>query len=119
MPKSHAFKRLRRVSSLGPEISLESIRAELESILSSKTFRVATGQKDLLRFVVDETLANRADLLKEYWIGVKVFRRGESFDPRMSSIVRLEARKLRASLAKYFETEGAKDHVCVEIPKGG
>jgi TolB-like protein/tetratricopeptide (TPR) repeat protein len=119
MPKSHAFKRLRRVSSLGPEISLESIRAELESILSSKTFRVATGQKDLLRFVVDETLANRADLLKEYWIGVKVFRRGESFDPRMSSIVRLEARKLRASLAKYFETEGAKDRVCVEIPKGG
>ena len=119
MPKSHAFKRLRHVPSRDPEISLESIRAELESILSSKTFRVATGQKDLLRFVVDETLANRADLLKEYWIGVKVFRRGESFDPRMSSIVRLEARKLRASLAKYFETEGAKDRVCVEIPKGG
>jgi TolB-like protein/Tfp pilus assembly protein PilF len=119
MSKSHAFKRLRRVPSLGPEISLESIRAELESILSSKTFRVATGQKDLLRFVVDETLANRADLLKEYWIGVKVFRRGESFDPRMSSIVRLEARKLRASLAKYFETEGVQDRVCVEIPKGG
>ena len=119
MSKTHAFKRLRRVPSLGPEISLESIRAELESILSSKTFRVATGQKDLLRFVVDETLANRADLLKEYWIGVKVFRRGESFDPRMSSIVRLEARKLRASLAKYFETEGVQDRVCVEIPKGG
>src|SRR5665213_113126 len=119
MPKSHAFKGLRQVPSPGPEISLESIRAELESILSSKTFRVAMGQKELLRFVVDETLANRADLLKEYWIGVKVFRRGESFDPRMSSIVRLEARKLRASLAKYFETEGAKDRVCVEIPKGG
>jgi TolB-like protein/tetratricopeptide (TPR) repeat protein len=110
---------MRRLPSLGPEISLESIRKELESILSSKTFRVATGQKDLLRFVVDETLANRADLLKEYWIGVKVFRRGESFDPRMSSIVRLEARKLRASLAKYFETEGVQDRVCVEIPKGG
>jgi TolB-like protein/Tfp pilus assembly protein PilF len=119
MLKSHVFKRLRQVPALDPHVSLESIRAELESILSSKTFRVATGQKDLLRFVVDETLANRADLLKEYWIGVKVFRRGESFDPRMSSIVRLEARKLRASLAKYFETEGAKDHVCVEIPKGG
>ena len=119
MPRSHAFKRLRQVPSRDPEISLDSIRAELESILSSKTFRVATGQKDLLRFVVDETLANRADLLKEYWIGVKVFRRGESFDPRMSSIVRLEARKLRASLARYFETEGTKDRVCVEIPKGG
>ena len=119
MPKSHSSSNWRHVPARDPEISLESIRAELESILSSKTFRVATGQKDLLRFVVDETLANRADLLKEYWIGVKVFRRGESFDPRMSSIVRLEARKLRASLAKYFETEGAKDRVCVEIPKGG
>jgi adenylate cyclase len=36
-----------------------------------------------------------------------VFGRDPSFDPRHSSIVRTEARKLRARLAKYYRIEGS------------
>jgi TolB-like protein/Flp pilus assembly protein TadD len=119
MRESHYLNRPRLAAGGNAELSPESISAELAVILSSRTFRMANAQKNLLRFVVQETLENRAHLLKEYWIGVKVFHRGESFDPRMSSIVRLEARKLRANLARYFETEGAGDQLRIEIPKGG
>ena len=67
---------------------------------------------------MEEALADRGHLLKEYPIGVEVFHRGESFDPRINAIVRLEARKLRSRLAKYYELEGTGDPICIEIPKG-
>ena len=101
-----------------PALPPAPIRAELERVLSSRTFRVASGQKNLLRFVVEEALADRGHLLKEYPIGVEVFHRGDSFDPRINAIVRLEARKLRSRLAKYYELEGTGDPICIEIPKG-
>jgi len=101
-----------------PALPPAPIRVELERVLSSRTFRVASGQKNLLRFVVEEALADRGHLLKEYPIGVEVFHRGESFDPRINAIVRLEARKLRSRLAKYYELEGTGDPICIEIPKG-
>ena len=103
---------------ISPAMPPAPIRVELERVLSSRTFRVASGQKNLLRFVVEEALADRGHLLKEYSIGVEVFHRGDSFDPRINAIVRLEARKLRSRLAKYYELEGTGDPICIEIPKG-
>jgi hypothetical protein len=47
-----------------------------------------------------------------------VFGRDPSFDPRHSSIVRTEARKLRARLAKYYRIEGREDPVRIELPLG-
>src|SRR5436190_6491869 len=85
---------------------LTEIRSQLSKILSSQTFRSAEGQRAFLRFAVEETLAGRGESLKEYTIGTEAFSRGESFDPRLDPIVRTQARKLRARLNKYFETEG-------------
>lgn len=94
------------------------IRSQLCKILSSQTFRSAEGQRAFLRFAVEETIAGRGELLKEYTIGTEAFGRGESFDPRLDPIVRTQARKLRARLSKYFETEGALDALRIELPKG-
>lgn len=57
-------------------------------------------------------------MIKEYSVGIEVFHRGDAFDPRMDNIVRAEARKLRARLAKYYATEGSADQVRFEFPKG-
>src|SRR5204862_2814563 len=83
------------------------IRGQLSKILSSQTFRSAEGQRAFLRFAVEETIAGRGELLKEYTIGTEAFGRGEAFDPRLDPIVRTQARKLRVRLSKYFETEGS------------
>jgi hypothetical protein len=42
-----------------------------------------------------------------------------SFDPRIDTNVRTEARRLRAKLAEYYESEGAADGLRIDLPKGG
>jgi TolB-like protein/tetratricopeptide (TPR) repeat protein len=111
-----------RVGETQPEyahgFALESIRSGLERILGSRTFRSAQSQKEFLRYVVEQTLANRGSCLKEYMVGAEALGRGEDFDPRLDPIVRTQARKLRARLAKYYETEGRDDPLRIEFRKG-
>jgi len=94
------------------------VREQLAKILASRTFKSAEGQRAFLRYTVEEVLAGRGPEIKEYLIGVEVFHRGEAFDPRLDPIVRTQARKLRAKLDKYYETEGARDALRVDLPKG-
>jgi serine/threonine-protein kinase len=72
-----------------------------------------------LAFIVEESLAGRGDILKEYPIGVDVFGKDSSFDPRMDPIVRVQARRLRIRLATYYRDEGHGDGIVIELPKGG
>jgi TolB-like protein/tetratricopeptide (TPR) repeat protein len=71
-----------------------------------------------LRFTVERAVAGQPDQLKEYIIGVEVFDRKASYDPRVDPIVRVEARRLRSKLKTYYETEGLSDELIIEFPKG-
>lgn len=71
-----------------------------------------------LRFVVEESLNARDHGLKEYLIGVHVFDRAPSFDPRLDPIVRVEARRLRRKLAEYYERDGNLDPIRICFEKG-
>lgn len=100
-------------------LDTDVVLAELERLLQSQMFQNAKGQSKFLRFVVRESLEGRAGQLKEYLIGVEVFGRGESFDPRTNNIVRTEANRLRAKLAKFYEGDGHDSFVRIDLPKGG
>jgi TolB-like protein/Tfp pilus assembly protein PilF len=99
-------------------LSPDSVRFYLGKILASRSFSAAEGRSRFLRFIVEQTLQNRQDELKEYVIGVEAFARGESFDPKSDSIVRVEARKLRSKLGEYYQHEGRTDSVRIILPKG-
>ena len=75
-------------------------------MLASATFRQVGRLKRFLSFIVLETLLGRGDQLKEYVIGVQVFDKDSSFDPRADPIVRVQARRLRARLVRYYREEG-------------
>src|SRR5215207_5674009 len=94
-------------------------RAQLERVLTSVTFRQVDRLKRFLNFTVSEALAGRGDQLKEYVIGVQVFDKDSSFDPRADPIVRVQARRLRARLVRYYREEGGTDALVIELPKGG
>jgi TolB-like protein len=47
-----------------------------------------------------------------------VFDRPTDYDPRIDSIVRVEARRLRSKLAEYYEGPGAADPLVIRIEKG-
>lgn len=99
---------------LGREVELQ-----VERILASREFAQAERMCRFLRLVVARTLAGETAGLKEYSIGVEVFDRPESFDPGIDPIVRVEARRLREKLKRYYETAGRHDEVLIELPKGG
>ena len=106
---------LRATQSPKPEL----IRQELVRILQSDSFSRAGRLSRFLSFVVDQTLQGNSNRLKEYVLGVEVFDRKESFDPRLDPIVRVEAGRLRTKLQRYYQNEGRSDGIQIECPKGG
>src|SRR5262249_55639629 len=97
----------------------DKVAEQLNRILASKAFRQADRLKRFLSFIVEETIAGRGERLKEFVVGVEVFGKDETFDPRNDPIVRVQARRLRAQLARYYREEGAGDDLAIELPKGG
>ena len=95
-----------------------TVQAQLARVLASPIFASAERSRKFLEFVVRETLAGRAEDIKESLVAVVVFRKEASFDPRADSIVRVEARNLRSRLREYYATEGREDPVLIEVPKG-
>ena len=88
-------------------------------MLASPTFQQVDRLKRFLSFIVTETIAGRGDQLKEYVVGVQVFGKETSFDPRTDPIVRVQARRLRARMARYYRAEGQADETIIDLPKGG
>jgi adenylate cyclase len=97
----------------------DDVRRQLDRLLASAVFANAGRMSRFLKFVVEQTLAGEGERLKEYVIGVEVFDRDASYDPRLDSIVRVEAARLRSKLAEYYAGEGRDDAVVLRLPKGG
>jgi len=109
-----------RSATLQPDkVSDKVVRHQLSRILASKTFSQVERLKRFISFIVGETVGGRGGELKEYVIGVQVFGKEPSFDPRTDPIVRVQARRLRARLARFYRDEGHNDELIVDLPKGG
>ncbi len=102
-----------------PDLPAEVIARQLEKILASPVFAGSDRMIRFLRFTVEYALQGKAEEIKEYLIGVEVFDRKTSFDPRSDAVVRGEARRLRSKLMEYYEGEGRDDAVRIDFPKGG
>jgi len=96
----------------------ELIRNQVDRIASGRAFANSERMCRFLRYAVDYVLQGNSGRLKEYTVGVDIFDRDPSYDPRVDPIVRVEARRLRAKLAAYYENEGREDEVLIEFPKG-
>jgi hypothetical protein len=87
-------------------------------MLAAPTFRRKPRVSAFLEHAVRETLDGNEIRLKEYSIAVSVFGRPEDFDPRMDSIVRVEARRLRQTVDMYYRTDGADDPLLIQFRRG-
>src|ERR671910_2180960 len=99
---------------LGKEQKIE----QLEKVLHSRTLQNSENLKAFLRFVVEKTLADEDVQLKEYTIATEVFGRRSDYDPRIDSVVRVQAGRLRTKLQEYYAGEGKADEVIIDLPKG-
>jgi serine/threonine-protein kinase len=97
----------------------QAVLEALARVLGSEGFTRNERQSQFLRFLVEGELSGQHRDLKESVLAVEVFGRRADYDPRVDGIVRTEALRLRARLAKYYEAEGRDDAVVIELPKGG
>ncbi len=98
--------------------SQKECQREVQRILQSAPFRNAPMLQQLLQFLATKAIENSAESMKEYTIGVDVFGRPQDFDPKTDTIVRVQIHRLRQKLRDYYESEGVRDPVLIEIPKG-
>jgi tetratricopeptide (TPR) repeat protein len=96
-----------------------AVRDELERLLAGQCLRDSDLLRRFLRYVVEHTLAGEGDKLKEYRLGLEVFGRDDSFDPRIDPVVRMAARRLRGKLQECYDNGNVQSGVRIEVPKGG
>ena len=99
-------------------LSYTTIWSAVDRVRRSRTIRSSQRLIQLLTFVVDATLKGEASQVKETTIGVFVFGRSPDYDPKSDTIVRSQARRLRAKLKEYYNSEGSQDPVIIEVPVG-
>src|ERR1700761_7291211 len=93
----------------------QEVRAELERILASTPFAGSHRSQRFLRYVVENSLDDAHESLKEYAIAIEVFERDSSYDPSIDATVRVEASRLR----EYYADAGRNDPLVIDMPKGG
>jgi hypothetical protein len=98
----------------GPERCEEQVRR----ILQSATFRNAATLQQLFQFLALKTIAGTPEVLKEYTIGVEALGRRTDFDPKTDTIVRVQSHRLRLKLKEYYDVEGSRDQIVINVPKG-
>lgn len=97
----------------------DQIELALAHLEGSAAFRTSPRHRALLRHMVERVLRGDIAALKETLIAVQVFGRPvASFDPKLDSIVRVEARRLRARLKGYYREHSAGTPIRIELPVG-
>jgi serine/threonine-protein kinase len=88
----------------------------LEQVLASEPFAGVERPSRFLRHVVERAVRGQTPDLKESLLGIEVFGRDTSWNPRTDPIVRQEAARLRKRLARYYEHNSPA--VRIELPVG-
>lgn len=90
-------------------------RNQLVKVLESRTFKGAGQLSWLLGYLGEQTLAGKADDLKEYSLAEA--QGLTDYDPTTQSNVRKQIERLRQKLEDYRMNEGRLDDVIIDLPK--
>ena len=102
----------------GPRPSRAAVIEELQRILASADFDSTTRSRDFLDYAVTTVLSGHTEEVSQHAIAQTVFHRGPEFDPATDPIVRMQAGRVRRSLEHYYLTQGVKNPVEIQLPKG-
>jgi hypothetical protein len=94
------------------------VRSQLDKIVSDGRFAASKRYPQLLRYIVEQTLAQNEDDLKERTLGVEVFHRPPDYDTNLDPVVRLCAAEVRKRLAQYYQSPEHGDELRIELNPG-
>ncbi|MDR3726506.1 MAG: hypothetical protein P4K86_05640 [Terracidiphilus sp.] len=96
----------------------DAVLRELHEILASPHFCNSKRYPALLKYIVENTLAGKSDLLKERTIGVEVFDRPPTFDTNSDTVVRYTAGEVRKRLLLYYSESDRNSGIRISLPAG-
>ncbi len=103
----------------GLEARKSEIEQALERVLTGSSFRSSAQCQSLLRYIVEHSLSQENEMLRERVIGISVFGRPSNYDSGNDPIVRARAAEIRKRLAQhYMQGEGVNEEIRIEIPPG-
>lgn len=94
------------------------LQSEVDRLVASHVLHGSESLCKLLRYLGKQAVEHPGVPVKEYQIATEVFGRQANFDPQLDSMVRVQAGRLRAKLAEYYNSEGVNDRLVIEVPKG-
>jgi hypothetical protein len=94
------------------------LRAEADAVLADTVFRRSPVLSKLLRYLVEETAAGRANVLKSYAVAVDGLGRPENFDSAADSSARVQMVRLRKALESHYARYSPVDQQCLYLQPG-
>ena len=101
-----------------PARDQDAVQRQLESVLADPLFANSSRYPRFLRYVVEQTLAGRAQGLKERTIGIAVFHREADYDTNVDHVVRNVAAEVRKRLLQYYEHPAHEAALRIQLPPG-
>lgn len=100
------------------EAQRREARAELTDLLQWEEVARSPQLARFLQYVVEAALCGQVQNIKAYAIAVDVFGRPANFDPQGDPIVRVQARRLRSLLDRYYDAGLSRHSIRVRLPVG-
>jgi hypothetical protein len=96
----------------------EKITEHLRQVIEGAAFRGSHRSAQFLRYIVEQAIAKRFELLKERMIGVELFGRSPSYDTGEDAIVRVTASDVRRRLLQHYGKYGSDAAFHLVLPSG-
>src|ERR1035441_3670180 len=94
------------------------VLSQVERVNDSHLLRGSDALRTLLHFLAEHALHHPELPPKEQEIAERVFQQPTGFDPRVDSRVRVQIKRLREHLSKYYQEVGSRDRIVLQIPPG-
>jgi len=94
------------------------IQAQLKRIVESPFFRSSKRCRLFLERVVEHSLSDSPEPLKERTLGVDVFARDPAYDTAVDPVVRVTAGEVRRRLGQYYGEEAHHSQLRLDLPPG-
>ena len=96
----------------------KAVSQQLERILAHPLFQHSKRYPNLLRHVVERTLAGHAHEMKERTIGCEIFGREPDYDTNSDPVVRTTAGEVRKRIAQYYFEPGHDTELRIDLSPG-
>ncbi len=91
----------------------------LDQVVTGDAFRNSRRSAQFLQYVVEKSIQQEEDALKERMIGIELFGRAPAYDTGEDAIVRVTASDVRRRLLKHYARFGSDSEFRISLPSGG